>query len=163
VHLYIDFTIAMLLFAITLYPNLAHSQQFLFPYPTTDNNQTQDGSINSSSFSDNVGRRENNLRAANDSSGIDANSDNVNNYSSDSGGTNKVVILNFYDDEKDQFTNAKPTLDKYGFKGTFFIVCNWTSSNNTDRMTWRDVNQLYREGHDTESHTMTHSSKQTIC
>jgi peptidoglycan/xylan/chitin deacetylase (PgdA/CDA1 family) len=55
--------------------------------------------------------------------------------SNDSSTTPKAVILNFYDDEKDQFTNAKPILDKYGFKGTFFIVCNWAGSN-TDRMTW---------------------------
>jgi hypothetical protein len=34
--------------------------------------------------------------------------------SNDSSTTPKVVILNFYDDEKDQFTNAKPILDKYG-------------------------------------------------
>jgi peptidoglycan/xylan/chitin deacetylase (PgdA/CDA1 family) len=68
----------------------------------------------------------------------------------------KVVFLNFYDDEKDQFTNAKPILDKYGFKGTFFIVCKWATSDNPERMTWQDINQLYREGHDIESHTMTH-------
>ena len=75
--------------------------------------------------------------------------------SNDGSTTTKVVILNFYDDEKDQFTNAKPILDKYGFKVTFFIVCNWAGSN-TDRMTWQDISQLYREGHDIESHTMTH-------
>ncbi len=69
--------------------------------------------------------------------------------------TPKVVILNFYDDEKDQFTNAKPILDKYGYKGTFFIVCSWAGSN-TDRMTWQDISQLYKEGHDMEPHTMTH-------
>ena len=68
----------------------------------------------------------------------------------------KALFLNFYDDEKDQFINAKPILDKYGFKGTFFIVCSWAGSNNTDRMTWQDISQLYREGHDIESHTMTH-------
>jgi hypothetical protein len=56
----------------------------------------------------------------------------------------KVVILNFYDDEKDQFINAKPILDKYGFRGTFFIVCSWTSSNNTDRMTWQDISIVQR-------------------
>ena len=75
--------------------------------------------------------------------------------SNDSSTTPKVVILNFYDDEKDQFTNAKPILDKYGFKGTFFIVCNWAGSN-SDRMTWQDISQLYKEGDDIESHTMTH-------
>jgi peptidoglycan/xylan/chitin deacetylase (PgdA/CDA1 family) len=67
----------------------------------------------------------------------------------------KVVILNFYDDEKDQFINAKPILDKYGFKGTFFIVCNWANTN-TSRMTWQDISQLYREGHDIESHSTSH-------
>jgi peptidoglycan/xylan/chitin deacetylase (PgdA/CDA1 family) len=71
---------------------------------------------------------------------------------------NNVAILNFYDDVKSQFTNAKPILDKYGFKGTFFIVCNWAGAvkSQTPRMTWQDINQLYREGHDIEPHTMTH-------
>jgi peptidoglycan/xylan/chitin deacetylase (PgdA/CDA1 family) len=70
--------------------------------------------------------------------------------------TNKVVILNFYDDDISQFTNAKPKLDKYGFKVTFFIVCDWANSDNKSRMTWQEINQLYREGHDIESHSMTH-------
>ncbi len=84
------------------------------------------------------------------------NNDNPVNDNSSSSIVPKVVILNFYDDEKDQFINAKPILDKYGFRGTFFIVCSWTSSNNTDRMTWQDISQLYREGYDIESHSMTH-------
>jgi peptidoglycan/xylan/chitin deacetylase (PgdA/CDA1 family) len=67
----------------------------------------------------------------------------------------KVVFLNFYDDEKDQFINAKPILDKYGFKGTFFIVCNWANTN-ASRMTWNDISQLYRERHDIESHSTSH-------
>ena len=69
--------------------------------------------------------------------------------------TPKIVILNFYDDEKDQFINAKPILDKYGFKVTFFIVCNWANTN-ASRMTWQDITQLYREGHDIESHSTSH-------
>ena len=79
-----------------------------------------------------------------------------NNNSSSTTNTNKVVILNFYDDDISQFTNAKPILDKYGFKGTFFIVCNWANSDNKSRMTWQEINQLYREGYDIESHSMTH-------
>jgi peptidoglycan/xylan/chitin deacetylase (PgdA/CDA1 family) len=85
--------------------------------------------------------------------------DQVSNNAASGTGSNsttlKLVFLNFYDDEKDQFMNAKPILDKYGFKGTFFIVCSWVGSN-TDRMSWQDISQLYREGHDIESHTMTH-------
>src|SRR5919199_6526616 len=86
----------------------------------------------------------------------------INNNSNDGNSSsigNKVVILNFYDDIKSQFTNAKPILDKYGFKGTFFIVCNWTISNNSiltwqnisklySRTSWQDITQLYRDGHD---------------
>jgi hypothetical protein len=70
--------------------------------------------------------------------------------------TPKVVVLNFYDNDIGQFTNAKPILDKYGFKGTFFIVCNWANSHNPQRMNWTDITELYREGHDIQSHSMTH-------
>ena len=38
--------------------------------------------------------------------------------SNNSGIVPKVVFLNFYDNDIGQFTNAKPILDKYGFKGT---------------------------------------------
>jgi len=34
----------------------------------------------------------------------------------------KVVILSFDDNRKGNFTYAKPILDKYGFKATFFII-----------------------------------------
>jgi peptidoglycan/xylan/chitin deacetylase (PgdA/CDA1 family) len=36
---------------------------------------------------------------------------------------NKIVILTFGDGWKTQFTAAKPILDKYGFKASFFITC----------------------------------------
>src|SRR5436309_10357414 len=44
----------------------------------------------------------------------------TNNISND-----KVVIINFDDSFKSQFLYAKPILDKYGFKATFFEVCGW--------------------------------------
>jgi peptidoglycan/xylan/chitin deacetylase (PgdA/CDA1 family) len=37
--------------------------------------------------------------------------------------TERVVILNFDDNRKSQFTQVKPVLDKYGFKATFYVVC----------------------------------------
>ncbi len=37
----------------------------------------------------------------------------------------RLAILNFDDGYKSQFTNAKPILDMYGFKATFFITCNF--------------------------------------
>jgi peptidoglycan/xylan/chitin deacetylase (PgdA/CDA1 family) len=68
----------------------------------------------------------------------------------------KLVILNFDDGRKSQFTEAKPILDKYGFKATFYIVCNYVG-NKPGYMNWSEVNQLNSEGHDIESHTMNHA------
>jgi peptidoglycan/xylan/chitin deacetylase (PgdA/CDA1 family) len=90
-----------------------------------------------------------------------------NNLSSVNSNVPKLAILNFYDDDISQFTHAKPILDKYGFKGTFFIVCSWTISDNSLvnwgnltqlylRMSWHDIAQLHSEGHDIESHSSTH-------
>jgi peptidoglycan/xylan/chitin deacetylase (PgdA/CDA1 family) len=65
----------------------------------------------------------------------------------------KVVILNFDDGRKIQFTHAKPILDKYGFKARFYIVCNYVE-NKPGFMDWKEVKQLYEDGHDIGSHTM---------
>jgi peptidoglycan/xylan/chitin deacetylase (PgdA/CDA1 family) len=47
----------------------------------------------------------------------------------------RAVILNFDDGRKDQFTIAKPVLDKYGFKATFYVVCNYVG-NKKGYMDW---------------------------
>lgn len=75
-----------------------------------------------------------------------------NNYTTED---KKDVILAFDDAWKSQFTFAKPILDKYGFKGSFFIVCNYVGKT-PDRMTWDDVQTLEKQGHDIESHSMNH-------
>ena len=67
----------------------------------------------------------------------------------------KVVILTFDDGYKSQYSNAKPILDKYGYKATFSIVCNYVG-NGDNRMTWEEVKSLQQEGHDIASHTMNH-------
>jgi peptidoglycan/xylan/chitin deacetylase (PgdA/CDA1 family) len=66
----------------------------------------------------------------------------------------KVVFLTFDDGYKSQYSNAKPILDKYGFKATFSIVCNYVGRDN--RMTWEEIKSLQQEGHDIASHTMNH-------
>jgi peptidoglycan/xylan/chitin deacetylase (PgdA/CDA1 family) len=38
---------------------------------------------------------------------------------------NKVIMINFDDSYKTQVLYAKPILDQYGFKATFFEVCGW--------------------------------------
>jgi peptidoglycan/xylan/chitin deacetylase (PgdA/CDA1 family) len=69
--------------------------------------------------------------------------------------TNKAVVLTFDDAYKSQYTNAKPILDKYGYKATFYIVCNYVENNG--RLKWEDITSLYKEGHDIGSHTMNHA------
>jgi peptidoglycan/xylan/chitin deacetylase (PgdA/CDA1 family) len=162
-HYYATTTIAIttIIFTIIilypLLPTLAHDeQQLAYQTITTKNqiNNIQKRPMSSYNFSTYTRVRGNNTN--NNNNNLYNRSSNSNTSSSN---TNyKVVILNFYDDDKSQITNAKPILDKYGFKGTFFIVCSWAGAVKTQspRMTWQDVNQLYREGHDIESHSMTH-------
>ena len=74
----------------------------------------------------------------------------------------KVIIIAFDDSPKSQFTLAKPILDKYGYKGSFFTVCNFVTGkmnhHDKSRMTWQDIKTLQQQGHDIESHTMTHTN-----
>jgi peptidoglycan/xylan/chitin deacetylase (PgdA/CDA1 family) len=67
---------------------------------------------------------------------------------------NKVALLAFYDNPRSQFLNAKPILDQYGFKATFFVACNWLEKQG--RMTWQDIAALQNQGHDIESQSMNH-------
>jgi len=67
---------------------------------------------------------------------------------------NKAVILTFDDGPKSQYTNAKPVLDKYGYKATFDIICNDVGDNGY--LTWEDISALYKEGYDIGSHSMDH-------
>ena len=66
----------------------------------------------------------------------------------------KIIILGFDDNRKGDFTYAKPILDKYGFKATFFIICGKTTDKGA--MNWQDIAAMQRDGMDIESHTMTH-------
>ncbi|HYY50717.1 MAG TPA: polysaccharide deacetylase family protein [Nitrososphaeraceae archaeon] len=72
---------------------------------------------------------------------------------------NKFVIINFDDSHQSDYTYAKPILDKYGFKATFFEVCNWVEAGYHDKdvsITWQQIAALQQDGMDIESHTMTH-------
>jgi peptidoglycan/xylan/chitin deacetylase (PgdA/CDA1 family) len=71
-------------------------------------------------------------------------------------GLKKVVILNFDDGRQTQFTQAKPILDKYGYKATFYVVCKYPDNKN-GYMNWTELETLHREGHDIGSHTNNHA------
>lgn len=67
-------------------------------------------------------------------------------------------MMTFGDTLKGQITTAKPVLDKYGFKASFFITCDWVGlqKSKSPRMNWQDISALQNDGQDIESKTMTH-------
>ena len=71
--------------------------------------------------------------------------------------SNKVVILTFGDGYQSQYSLAKPILDKYGYKGNFFVTCNKVGTG--DKMTWPELLQLYQEGNAIGSKTMNYGTK----
>jgi peptidoglycan/xylan/chitin deacetylase (PgdA/CDA1 family) len=70
-------------------------------------------------------------------------------------------MINFDDGYKSQLIYAKPILDKYGFKASFFIVCGKVATRSF-WMNWQDIAQLKKDGMDIESHTMTHAHLNTL-
>ena len=78
---------------------------------------------------------------------------------SNNNNNNKFVIINFDDSHQSDYTYAKPILDKYGFKATFFEVCNWIEAGYHEldiSTTWQQIAALQQDGMDIEAHTMTH-------
>jgi len=69
--------------------------------------------------------------------------------------SNKVVMINFDDGRKSQVIYAKPILDKYGFKASFFIICGRIGTERSS-LNWQDIAALQKDGMDIESHSMTH-------
>jgi hypothetical protein len=51
------------------------------------------------------------------------------NLSSTNNSNNKVVMIGFDDGWKSQIMYAKPILDKYGFKASYFVVCKLNNIN----------------------------------
>src|SRR5947207_733853 len=58
---------------------------------------------------------------SNNNNNIASNYDDKTNGGNNLTGNDKVVMINFDDGYKSHFLYAKPILDKYGFKATFFI------------------------------------------
>ena len=66
----------------------------------------------------------------------------------------KPVMLTYDDTDEEQFTVAKPEMDKYGFKGVYFIMT--ISIGRPHYMSKDQIRQLSDEGHAVESHTWRH-------
>lgn len=66
----------------------------------------------------------------------------------------KPVMLTYDDTDEEQFSIAKPEMDKYGFKGVYFIMT--ISIGRPRYMTKEQIKQLADEGHVIGSHTWRH-------
>jgi peptidoglycan/xylan/chitin deacetylase (PgdA/CDA1 family) len=70
--------------------------------------------------------------------------------------TDKIIILTFGDTKKSQFTIAKPILDQYGFKASFFITCSYANDRDPRyHLNWNQILALQQDGQDIESKGMT--------
>ena len=66
----------------------------------------------------------------------------------------KPFMITYDDTDEEQFSIAKPEMDKYGFKGVYFIMT--ISINRPRYMTKEQIKQLSDEGHVVASHTWRH-------
>ena len=65
------------------------------------------------------------------------------------------VVLTFDDALKDHLLIAAPELEKRGWRGTFNIVTDWIGKDEK-YLTWDDVRELVRRGHEVTTHTVGH-------
>jgi peptidoglycan/xylan/chitin deacetylase (PgdA/CDA1 family) len=66
----------------------------------------------------------------------------------------KPVMLSFDDNDDNQFTNARPLLQKYGFNATFFVMT--VTMDKENYMTSEQLVQMDKEGFDIQPHTWDH-------
>jgi peptidoglycan/xylan/chitin deacetylase (PgdA/CDA1 family) len=77
-----------------------------------------------------------------------------------------AISLSFDDAGYSQYAFAYPLLEKYGYKGTFSIIGQWTEDDAADfaesgffdikRMGWKQLNELQQHGHELSAHGMVH-------
>ena len=65
------------------------------------------------------------------------------------------VALTFDDSLKDHLLIAAPMLEERGWRGTFCIVTDWVGKDDK-HLTWDDVSELVRRGHEIATHTKSH-------
>jgi len=68
----------------------------------------------------------------------------------------KPVILTFDDGYRDNYSNAFPLLEKYGYVGTFFLVTGPIDFDNPDYLTWDMVQEMHQAGMDFQAHSYRH-------
>lgn len=69
----------------------------------------------------------------------------------------KPVIITLDDGYRDNYLNAFPLLQEYGFIATFFVVTDPIDNNSDRYMTWEQIEEMARAGMDIEPHSKTHA------
>jgi peptidoglycan/xylan/chitin deacetylase (PgdA/CDA1 family) len=73
----------------------------------------------------------------------------------------RVVCIVFDDGWLNQYTNALPILDEYGFKAAFSIITAYPDKV-PEYMSWKQIQTLHNQGHVIGSHTVDHFTLDTL-
>jgi peptidoglycan/xylan/chitin deacetylase (PgdA/CDA1 family) len=68
----------------------------------------------------------------------------------------KPIVISFDDGYLDNYENAFPIMQKYGMKGTFFVITQFIDESRAGYMTWDHVKEMSKAGMRIESHSKTH-------
>lgn len=69
----------------------------------------------------------------------------------------RPVLLTFDDGHLDHLVHALPSLQRYGFTGTFFIITQFADEARPEHLNWTQIRALAEAGMSIESHTKTHA------
>lgn len=70
----------------------------------------------------------------------------------------RPVIITFDDGYRDNYSNAFPLLQQYGFSATFFVLTEVTNQGEADYMTWEQLREMAAAGMDIECHARVHEN-----
>lgn len=71
------------------------------------------------------------------------------------------VILTFDDGHNDHYTDVFKLLEKYNMKGVFYIISD-KPDNDSEYMTWSQIQEISNAGHEIGSHTKTHRDLRSL-
>lgn len=70
----------------------------------------------------------------------------------------KSVVLTFDDGYVDNYDNAFPVLQRYGFTGTIFVITDFVDMQRTGYANWEQLAEMHAAGIDIGSHSRDHSN-----
>ncbi len=68
------------------------------------------------------------------------------------------VVITFDDGYRDNYSNAFPILQQYGFGATFFVLIEVTNQGEAEYMTWDQLREMHAAGMDIECHARVHEN-----